>query len=181
VRHTKSESASGELRSRGNAHEAKFIAALAAFLLRQGYAPSQITVLAPYCGQLLLIKQELRQQHCADVITAGIDQYHGEENDIVLLSLVRSNDSKSIGGLGVDSRVAVALSRARLGLYMIGNAEILQSESKLWATVLRRLEQDEAVGDFLPLLATRAESGRRALVRSGDDFEGVVSDFERRR
>ena len=88
VRHTKPECVSGEARSRANPHEAKFLAALAAFLVRQGYAPSQITILSPYCGQLLLLKHELHELHCIDVTVASIDQYQGEENDLVLISLV---------------------------------------------------------------------------------------------
>merc|ERR1712087_878786 len=62
VRHTKPESSDGELRSCGNPHEARLIAAIAAYLIRQGYAESQITVLAPYCGQLQLLKRELRDR-----------------------------------------------------------------------------------------------------------------------
>jgi hypothetical protein len=49
----------------------------------------------------------------------------GEENDIIILSLVRNNDVKSVGFLRTPNRVCVALSRARHGLFMIGNIEAL--------------------------------------------------------
>jgi helicase required for RNAi-mediated heterochromatin assembly 1 len=51
-----------------------------------------------------------------------VDSYQGEENDIILLSLVRSNDSLGIGFLESRNRLVVALSRARRGLYLFGNA-----------------------------------------------------------
>lgn len=50
-----------------------------------------------------------------------VDNYQGEENDVIILSLVRSNQEGSVGFLGTDNRVCVALSRARNGLYAIGN------------------------------------------------------------
>ena len=62
LKHEKHEAAEAETHSRSNSHEARFVAALAAYLLRQGYAPSQITILTPYCGQQLLIRRELHEQ-----------------------------------------------------------------------------------------------------------------------
>lgn len=42
-----------------------------------------------------------------------IDGFQGEENDIILLSLVRNNNENEVGFLKTDNRVCVALSRAR--------------------------------------------------------------------
>ena len=61
----------------------------------------------------------------------------------------------------------------------MGNAKLLGSESVLWESVLRLLKRDDAIGDFLPLLATRGESGRHALVRSAEDFVGIATEYER--
>ena len=184
LRHEKPEAAEAETRSRSNAHEAKFVAALAAYLLRQGYAPSKLTILTPYCGQQLLIRRELHEHVPADggaaeVVVTTVEQYRGEQNDLVLLSLVRSNADGAIGMLSVEHRVGDALSRARHGLYIVGNANLLGAESKLWESVLRTLKRDDAVGDFLPLLATRGDTGRHALVRSADDFVGIATEYER--
>ena len=76
--------------------------------------------------------------------------------------------------------MAVALSRARRGLYIVGNAEALTAASSLWQGVLRVLREGDAYGTFLSLLATRTETGKRALVRSGNDFDGVVGEPEMR-
>ena len=49
-----------------------------------------------------------------------VDNFQGEENDIILLSLVRSNREAKIGFLKTENRVCVALSRAKKGFYIIG-------------------------------------------------------------
>jgi AAA domain len=56
-----------------------------------------------------------------------VDSYQGEENDIILLSLVRSNKQNLIGFLENRNRLVVALSRARRGLYLFGNSTTLAS------------------------------------------------------
>lgn len=55
------------------------------------------------------------------VRVAAIDDYQGEENDIIILSLVRNNSQSRVGFLKTDNRVCVALSRAKNGLYVFGN------------------------------------------------------------
>ena len=57
-----------------------------------------------------------------------VDSYQGEENDVILLSLVRSNDKASIGFLDSKNRLVVALSRARRGLYIFGNSITLTTQ-----------------------------------------------------
>lgn len=44
-----------------------------------------------------------------------LDNYQGEESKIIVLSLVRNNNHNSIGFLGTENRICVALSRAREG------------------------------------------------------------------
>ena len=77
-----------------------------------------------------------------------VDSYQGEENDVIILSLVRSNEYMAIGFLENKNRLVVALSRARRGLYIFGNAVTLtnseaQEEGEalarepLWEPVIR--------------------------------------------
>ena len=54
----------------------------------------------------------------------------GQENDIILLSLVRSNKEGKIGYLSSMNRLCVAISRARCGLYLFGNHTHLANASK---------------------------------------------------
>ena len=51
----------------------------------------------------------------------AVDNYQGEENDVIILSLVRNNVEGSVGFLRTNNRVCVALSRARNGFYAFGN------------------------------------------------------------
>jgi superfamily I DNA and/or RNA helicase len=56
-----------------------------------------------------------------------IDNFQGEEADIVVLSLVRNNDKGSIGFMKEPERVNVMLSRARCGLIMLGSKRCLEN------------------------------------------------------
>ena len=90
---------------------------LAALLHGVGYAEKRITVLSAYVGQLLLLRAAFAACGLAKVLISTVDAYQGEENDIILLSLVRSNERGTLGFTSVDNRVCVALSRARLGFF----------------------------------------------------------------
>ena len=57
----------------------------------------------------------------------------GQENDIILISLVRSNKEGKIGYLSSMNRLCVAISRARCGLYLFGNqTHLANASSKGW-------------------------------------------------
>ena len=49
-----------------------------------------------------------------DVRVSSVDNFQGEENEIILLSLVRSNTDNEIGFLKMNNRICVALSRAKV-------------------------------------------------------------------
>jgi len=80
-----------------------------------------------------------------------VDNFQGEENDIILLSLVRSNPERRIGFLATENRVCVALSRAKQGFIMVGNMDILAADNSTWKAVKRTLEDQEAIGPGLPI------------------------------
>ncbi|CAB0006415.1 unnamed protein product [Nesidiocoris tenuis] len=82
---------------------------------------------------------------------ATVDSFQGKENDIILLSLVRSNNFGSIGFVGMKNRINVALSRARIGLFITGNSKLLSMKNGLWPEVLNLLKSDKSVGRSIPL------------------------------
>lgn len=88
-------------------------------------------------------------EHLANIRVSSVDAYQGEENEIVLLSLVRSNNNNSIGFLKTNNRVCVALSRARLGFYIAGDLKLLARASKLWNSVKTYLCDLNAMGKNL--------------------------------
>ena len=74
------------------------------------------------------------------VIVVSVDCYQsyifshssvqGKENDIIIVSLVRSNKSFTIGFLSSMNRLCVAISRAKCALYLFGNSAALSSSSR---------------------------------------------------
>lgn len=86
---------------------------------------------------------------------ATIDNYQGEEADVVVASLVRSNEQGSVGFLRELERINVLLSRARHGLILIGNASTLRNASNAdarrhWGMVLDNLEDRGGIAKGLP-------------------------------
>lgn len=59
----------------------------------------------------------------------------GDENNFVLISLVRSNSQCKLGFVGERNRLIVAMSRARCGVYLFGNDHLLEEKSKDWKQV----------------------------------------------
>ncbi|KAF9183496.1 hypothetical protein BGZ51_003999 [Haplosporangium sp. Z 767] len=125
-----------------NLHEVAIAAKLAVYLLQQGYKPSEITILAMYAGQRNLIKERLHKSmaHGAgEIHVSTVDGFQGEENEIIILSLVRSNTNNNIGFLKTSNRVCVGLSRAKKGMYILGNGKLLMDQSDLWRKVINLL------------------------------------------
>ena len=155
IDHCQPEKLIGGLQSYSNNHEAEFLVALCEYLLLQGYERKQITILTMYTGQLLLLQEKMPRRAFEGVKVCAVDNFQGEENDIILLSLVRSNSEGRIGFLGESNRICVALSRARQGFYCIGNFNLLTSQCKLWKEICDDLKTKEAIGDNLQLICKR--------------------------
>ena len=126
-----------------NKHEAKYAVKLAQYLIKQRqFQPEQITILTMYLGQMFEIKRLIKDFKLGSVKCMTVDNYQGEENEIIILSLVRSRNSKNrIGFLNVENRVCVALSRARSGFYVIGNLEFIckNEKDKNWKLIINGL------------------------------------------
>jgi len=130
--------------SKMNPFEAFYLAKFAEYLIKQKqFAPEQITILSMYLGQMGEIKKNLKSIKLAGVKCTTVDNYQGEENEIILLSLVRSNKEEKIGFLSVENRICVALSRAKRGFYAIGNfVFICNSEKKdKWKSIVSAIEK----------------------------------------
>lgn len=80
-----------------------------------------------------------------------VDNYQGEENKIILLSLVRNNGEGKVGFLKEENRVCVALSRAREGLYIMGNMSDLLVKNDIWPKINDVLKNSNAIGEFLKI------------------------------
>ena len=161
--------------SKINNEEADMVVGFFGYLVFNGVSPAEITVLTFYNGQRKLILRKLRENHQQrsvkfNVVT--VDSFQGEENEIVLLSLVRSNPNNNIGFLDVENRVCVALSRARCGFYLFGNAESLCKSNMLWWKVIQAMAKDPCrVGFHLHL--TCKKHNERTFTKEPKDFNGL--------
>ncbi|XP_040978958.1 LOW QUALITY PROTEIN: NFX1-type zinc finger-containing protein 1-like [Aquila chrysaetos chrysaetos] len=171
IQHAGAEDLSGHTGSYSNRSEAAFLVHLCKYLLEQGYAKGQLTVLTPYSGQVATIRQLLARRDMAKVAVCTVDDFQGEESDIVLLSLVRSNPEGRIGFLGDRHRICVAFSRARKGFYCIGDLEGIArgAGGRLWAEILAALKSKGLVGDGLALTCQNHPEVT-ATVRDASDF-----------
>ena len=127
ITHNKYEEEKEGLKSKYNDYEANYIVRLCGYIIKQGYNGNQITILTFYVGQVMTIMSYIKKSSLKDknIKISSVDNYQGEENDIILLSLVRSNNEKVIGFLKNFNRVCVAFSRAKIGFYIIGNIDCI--------------------------------------------------------
>lgn len=169
VEHNHFEKECKDGKSHQNEHEATFVVALCRYLLLQEYEPEQITILTTYTAQLQCLRKLMLISEFRGVRVHVVDKYQGEENDIILLSLVRSNSQGKVGFLNIPNRVCVALSRAKKGLYCIGNSEIL-GRVKLWKNILSKLREKEQIGVALTLSCQNHPS-RLIKASCAEDFK----------
>ncbi len=91
-----------------------------------------VGIISPYRAQVQLLRKELRKReffrpyrHLLTVNT--VDGFQGQERDIILISLVRSNDGGDIGFLRDLRRMNVAITRARMKIIILGSSETMTS------------------------------------------------------
>ena len=172
------------LASKKNEYEAKYLIKLCRYFIQQGYESEKITILTFYIGQVLELRKEMKKENL-NVRISSVDNYQGEENDIILLSLVRSNKNYSIGFLKSFNRVCVAFSRARLGFYIIGNLDCIiegmrQSSLKdkndsrmneIWKKIKEIAIQKKIISDTLTLTCQRHNN--KTEIKTISDFSKI--------
>jgi DNA replication ATP-dependent helicase Dna2 len=98
-------------------------------LLSVGIPASSIGVMTHYRSQLSLLKNGLRAHPDVEMHTA--DRFQGRDKEVIILSLVRSNEAKSIGELLKDwRRINVAFTRAKTKLLVVGSRETLKGNGE---------------------------------------------------
>lgn len=152
--HNETESSDDHM-SKLNHTEADMVCQFFVYLNKNGVSSTDITILTSYQGQRKLLIKKLRKQSSLrgqSLEVHTVDSYQGEENAVVILSLVRSNRENNIGFLANENRTCVALSRAQRGFYIFGNAPSLCKSSSLWWHVVQTMaEKPCRVGFRLPV------------------------------
>ena len=87
-------------------------------------------IISPYKAQVQYLRARIRGNAALrpyrDLLTVNtVDGFQGQERDVVFISLVRANEDGQIGFLGDLRRMNVAITRARMKLVILGEAETL--------------------------------------------------------
>lgn len=99
-----------------------------------------VGIISPYRAQVqflrsLIKKREFFKPYRSLVSVNTVDGFQGQERDVILISLVRSNEEGQIGFLRDLRRMNVAITRARMKLIILGNARTMTRHAfykKLW-------------------------------------------------
>lgn len=149
-----------------NLGEAEYIVAVYMYMRMLGYPKEKISIITTYNGQKSLIRDIVRTR-CSDDERYGwpskittVDRYQGQQNDYVLLSLVRT---KTVGHIRDIRRLIVSMSRARLGLYIFCRQDIFKDcyeLSKIFSILGKRPSN---------LMLVKGESYSTSFERTLDD------------
>ncbi|KAI4720963.1 P-loop containing nucleoside triphosphate hydrolase protein [Aureobasidium sp. EXF-10727] len=157
-----------------NLGEAEYAVAIYMYMRLLGYPAEKISILTTYAGQRALVRDVLKHR-CQNNRMFGlpgkvstVDKYQGEQNDYIILSLTRTSRP---GYLRDIRRLTVALSRARLGLYVLGRRQVFSSTPDLataFSSLLSRpANLSLATGEMFPTQRSVENQGTTA------EMEGV--------
>jgi hypothetical protein len=107
-----------------------------------------------------------------------VDNYQGEESDIVIASLTRSNSSGDIGFMIAPERLNVLLSRARKALIIIGNSGTFLASRRgadTWRPFFKLLTEQNNIHDGLPVRCEQ-HPDRQNVLSQPSDFEQLCPD-----
>jgi hypothetical protein len=112
------------------------------------------------------------------VLIFGVDNNQGEESDIVVVSLTRSNKTHDIGFMAAPERLNVLLSRARNGLIMIGNSDTFLNARKgkeTWRRLFDLLKEKDHIYEGFPVKCEK-HPNRTSMIASPEQFESECPD-----
>ncbi|XP_024316714.1 uncharacterized protein LOC100831140 isoform X2 [Brachypodium distachyon] len=101
---------------------------------------TSVGVISPYTAQVIALQEKLgrkfEKHEFLSVTVKSIDGFQGGEEDIILISTVRSNKDGKIGFLSDAGRINVALTRAKHCLWILGNGATLLASNSIWAELV---------------------------------------------
>lgn len=171
-----------------NLGEAEYVVLVYQYMRLLGYDGSKISILTTYNGQCDLLRDIFRQK-CSNHPLFGapgaistVDKFQGQQNDYILLSLVRS---KHIGHLRDVRRLVVALSRAKLGLYVFGRQRIFEQCQELRPAMEQFLSRPPQLalvdGEHIGMQNSRAVTdvpGSAILVQDIQHMASIIRNME---
>ncbi|KAJ6588277.1 AAA domain-containing protein [Mycena capillaripes] len=131
--------------SRCNENEATVVKNWVDKLIGAGVLPAQIAVISPYQAQVTLLTTLIRPQYGSELEIGTVDGMQGREKDAVIISLVRSNETREVGFLKEKRRLNVAMTRAKRHLCVVGDSATVCYGGKYLKRWLAWLEQNADV------------------------------------
>ncbi|CAA0317863.1 unnamed protein product [Arabidopsis thaliana] len=136
----------GEGRSLKNNVEVVVVAAIIANLLQVSEKTKtriNVGVISPYKAQVIAIQEKIQETSIGDagglfsLRIRTVDGFQGGEEDIIIVSTVRSNGVGRVGFLGNRRRTNVLLTRARFCLWILGNEATLMNSKSVWRNLIQ--------------------------------------------
>ena len=108
----------------------------------------KVLIIAPYAAQVIQARTVIGNTsiYPFDISFNSVDAVQGRESDIVYFSCVRMNDRQEVGFMGPKNwrRINVALSRARLQVHIVGDAEFWQNTRSDLKDVVQYIREQES-------------------------------------
>lgn len=108
--------------------------------LHEAHPEASIGVVAPYAAQVRVLTEGWGGQRPSEIDISTVDGFQGQERDIMILSLTRSNAEGQIGFLKEYRRTNVAMTRARMHLLIIGDGATFGTDS-FYLNLIERAEE----------------------------------------
>lgn len=127
-----------------NINEARTVVSILNYLKANNVDIShQVGVITFYSAQVLLLRK--LTNYNKDLTINTVDGFQGEECDFIIISFVRANPKNRVGFLNDFRRLNVAITRARIGLIMLGNLHTLISSDSDVKLLIKNLLQRKLV------------------------------------
>jgi len=169
-----------------NLGEAEYVVAVYMYMRLLGYPAEKISILTTYNGQKHLIRDVLKARtewnpYYGRPKVSTVDRYQGQQNDYILLSLVRT---KTVGHLRDVRRLVVAMSRARLGLYVFCRKGLFENCYELTPTFAHFIQRPDKLqlvqGENHPTTRKIGDSATSFQVESVVHMGELVADLQKK-
>ncbi|XP_050528979.1 NFX1-type zinc finger-containing protein 1-like isoform X2 [Daktulosphaira vitifoliae] len=151
-----------------NLHEANFLISLARYLRLQNYKSEDILILTSHKNQVLLMnKLKEESSLVSDINVSLVDNCAINECEIVLLSTIYNKQDSCYWKH--ENRIYSSLTRAKIGLYIIGNINNLITQNDLWSSIYSSLKNQNSYGSDLTLECS-IHYGTFSKVTTHEDF-----------
>ncbi|KAI4358024.1 hypothetical protein L6164_001935 [Bauhinia variegata] len=165
-----------------NEGEAEYVVSVYIYMRLLGYPANKISILTTYNGQKLLIRDVINRR-CVPYAFIGppskvttVDKFQGQQNDFILLSLVRT---RFVGHLRDVRRLVVAMSRARVGLYVFCRRSLFEQCYELQPTFQLLLKRPDRLALNLTEITSYTErhiddTGPIHLVSGIEEMSSII-------